>query len=106
MSKEPLWTVLKEVPGHGGFKHGDVVWVLAWDDGPHYWLERLIADCWQTIRTYDAAQCTSSHWVLRSSLDSPGCTWREEIFMGHTKEEALEKALQCIKEDILENTED
>ena len=102
----PLWTVLEESSEHGDFKHGDPVWTIAWDDGPHYWLERLIADCWQTIRTTTPEQCTSSHWVLRSSLDSPGCTWREEICMGHTKEEALEKALQWIKQDILENTED
>lgn len=42
---KPLWEVLKEVPEHGDFKHGDTVWALAWDDGPHYWLERLVADC-------------------------------------------------------------
>jgi hypothetical protein len=106
MEEKPLWIVLNEAQEHGDFKHGDTVWTLAWDDGPHYWLEPFVADCWQTIRTTTPEQTTSSHWVLKGTLECQGCLWREESLMGHTKEEALEKALQYIKEDILENTED
>lgn len=106
MLTRPLWEVLREVPKHGRFKHGDTVWALAWNDGPHYWLERLVADCWQTIRTTTPEECTSSHWVLRTSLDSEHCSWREECLMGHTKEEALRKALKYLKEDILDHTDE
>ena len=102
----PLWTVLEESLEHGDFKHGDPVWTIAWDDGPHYWLEHLIADSWQTVQINGPIPHTEQHWVLKSKRDSAGCVWREEALMAHTKEEALEKALQWIKQDILENTEE
>lgn len=97
----------KELLEHNGYKQGDIVWFLSWDDGPWFWLSCGILDTWVKDRY-------GERWNVKMRNRDPipkGCpvfweTCAREETMGRTKEEALEYALMWLKDQILERTED
>ena len=98
------WKITKTKTEHNEFKQGDTVWFLAWDDGPAYWLECGVLDIWQHCEARDG-------WRIRMSYKNPPAnspyweTFAEENVMGHTKDEALKKALKWLSDQILYHTE-